>query len=246
MTGEFPFREELRKRLVEAAVRRNSRKKRRKVFGTSIAFFAASGFAVLMLQLLPTPSQAAVLKITADNDLVTVTIADLSASPEKVVKELRKTNLSLEVKEGPAPASLKGKFFFISGQQGENEQVHLNPDKNAISFDKRTKVTIIVGRLASAGEEYDAALNSFSVGGKLHCSNLKGKPVSAAIDQINQTGFDIRWTVVGPDGGQVDPTKVPNAIVSGAEEIGTDKMLVTLTAADGITRSANKDETFGC
>lgn len=142
------------------------------------------------------PGQA--LAVSRGEDSVNIRIADASASPERIERELRALGISASVEAVPVSPSLVGTWTTVSAtpplrdDASEHAQVGHGVDLN-VPRDYDGELKLRIGRPPRPGEQLRMSASAFSPGEKLHCSSVEQLSGERAAAEIARHGLVPRW-----------------------------------------------------
>jgi hypothetical protein len=154
---------------------------------------------------------------------ITVSLVPASPSAVGTVVEIS------EPSSGPQIAALSGGTCVTGGGGPGNCPVGLK-----IPRDFSGAGSVVLGRPARPGEDYDSTNSAFAPGESLHCSALIGATVATASSALASRGITARWQSTQPSGG-AQPATSPAAAPTATNSTST-------TASS--TSSASTSETM--
>ena len=130
----IPFVDELRAELVEGAGRHRPRRMRRQTALAAAAVAALAVLLVLGVGSLGDGDRSTALAVTRGDDWITVEIADATADPDRMTKELRAAGIDGEVVVKPVSPSLEGRWVAIEVFASTPVRAGENPSEEVVSI----------------------------------------------------------------------------------------------------------------
>ncbi|HLW93937.1 MAG TPA: hypothetical protein VKS25_01030 [Solirubrobacteraceae bacterium] len=182
-----------------------------------------------------------------DAGYITATVTDPFAAQSSLDAAFRAAGLDITVSLVPASPSAVGTLVESSGPGSGPQIAALSggtcvtggggpgncPVGVKIPRDFRGAGSVVLGRPANPGEDYESTNSVFSPGESLHCSALIGSTVATASSALASRGITARWQTT-QSGGAAGPARSPGVTPTATNSTST-------TASN--TSSASTSET---
>lgn len=129
----IPFIHQLRADLVEGVARHRSRRRRRRHALAASGLAALAALLVLGIGTLDDGDRSTALAVTRDEHWITVEIADATADPDRMTKELRAAGIDGEVTVKPVSPSLVGRWAAVEVHPSSPVDAGGNPNEKVVS-----------------------------------------------------------------------------------------------------------------
>jgi hypothetical protein len=130
----IPYIDRLRTELVEGVARDRPRRRRRRHVLAASAVAALAALLVLGIGTLDGGDRSTALAVTRDDHWITVEIADATADPDRMTKELRAAGIDGEVVIKPVSPSLEGRWVALEVFASTPVQAGENPNEKIVSI----------------------------------------------------------------------------------------------------------------
>ncbi|GAA2431250.1 hypothetical protein GCM10010191_51220 [Actinomadura vinacea] len=160
-----------------------------------------------------TASPVAALSFTRRERYIEVRIQDPAADPQRYRREFAAHGLKIDLSMVPASPSVAGSVVMRDGGEeikeirekgcysGGGGDTCVRGLRVPVGF--KGKATIAIGRPARPGEQYNSTNSAFTPGEALHCLDIRGLTVDAALERIKKrkvTATVFNYDSGGPQG----------------------------------------------
>jgi hypothetical protein len=223
-----------------------ARRRRILLFGVPLAVAAAGAAAVAVWAGVPgrshpappvyaprQPVQLAALSFSTQGKYLIVKVKDPYADPKRYAKEFAEHGMKIQLKMVPASPSIVGtvvmmedgvgiKTITAKGKCWTGGGGDACPVGVRIPIGYQRSASIVFGREARPGEPYASTTSAFAAGEELHCVDIRGRTVSAAIALLRRHKMSVALYNYESRPGWFENTRDPGKIpggwyVSGAE-----------------------------
>jgi hypothetical protein len=234
-------RADLAEQIMATAIEHAPARRRRVLrFGVPLAVVAAGAAAVAVWTGLPGGShsgrarvQLAALSFSTQGKYLVVKVKDPYADPKRYAREFAAHGMKIQLRMVPTSPSIVGTVVMMEGGDGIETITakgkcwtggggYACPVGVRIPVGYHRSATIVFGRQARPGEPYTSTTSAFAAGEELHCVDIRGRTVTAAVALLRRHKMSVALYNYEPKPGWFentrDPSKIPGGwYVSGAE-----------------------------
>lgn len=219
MTPEPDIVHRFKAQLVAARpARRSSSSRRRWVLAVCAAAVAAAAFFAALPAGDDGPRPGQALAVTRAAGDIVIRIADASASPDRIERELRAVGITASVATEPVSPSLVGTWTAVTASPPLRDAAREHAEiargvKLRIPEGYSGRLTLRVGRAARPGDELRMSISAFRPGEPLHCSGVERLSPDRAAREIARLGLVPRWERLAIRRGEVSEPGKDDRIV---------------------------------
>jgi hypothetical protein len=207
-----------------------ARRRRRRVLLIGVPL-AAAGMAVAAAIALPGTSRPhkpdvrlAALSFSTQGRYLVVKVKDPYADPKRYAKEFAAHGMKIQLSMLPVSPSIVGTVVMMDGGEGIQTITAKGKCRTGgggsacpvgvrIPIGYKKSAGIIFGRAARPGEQYASTTSAFASGEELHCVDIRGRTVTAAVALLKRHKMAVAQFHYQPRPGSYantpDPRKIP-------------------------------------